>query len=428
MAIIIKKGRIINPAQGIDMTGDVLVEKGKISKVAKNIKADGAETISAEGKIVCPGFIDMHTHLREPGKEEAETVETALKAAVCGGFTTVSAMPNTQPVCEKEAHVRFLTRRAEECALGNVLPVGAITKSRAGKDITEMAELKEAGCYAVSDDGDSVPDAWLMRVAMEYASMVDLLVISHCEDKLLAGGGVMHEGYWSTALGLKPIPAESESVIVDRDIQVAIITGARLHIAHVSTAKSVEIIRNAKKRGVKVSAEVTPHHLTLSDESLKTYDTNLKVNPPLRTKEDVKALKEALKDGTIDAIATDHAPHPADEKEREFDYAPFGMIGLETALSLSAMALIDKKYLDWPGLIARLTCNPCKILKYDRGTLKEGANADITIFDPEQEWVYTVENIRSKSKNSPFIGWKLKAKVTDVLVGGKVVLKESKLT
>ncbi|MGB2599171.1 MAG: dihydroorotase, partial [Candidatus Omnitrophota bacterium] len=306
----------------------------------------------------------------------------------------------------------------------NLLPVGTITKRREGEQMTEMAELKEAGCLSVSDDGSSVDDAVLMRRSLEYASMVGLLVISHCEDKSLSEGGVMHEGYWSTALGLAPIPAEAESVMMERDVRLAELAGARLHIAHVSTAASVEVIRQAKKRGAKITAEVTPHHLALKDEDLRTYDTNMKVNPPLRSEEDVKALKKGLKDGTIDVIATDHAPHLENEKEKEFDYAPFGMIGLETGLSVSVMSLLDEGHLAWPELIRKMSTNPCEILGCEGGTLREGAAADITIIDPDKEWVYEKDKIISRSTNSPFIGRNMKAAVTDVLVGGQVVVKD----
>ncbi len=423
MKILIKNGRIIDPSQGIDKTGDILVENGKIAQAGGSIKDKNAKTILAKDKIVAPGFVDMHTHLREPGREEVETIETALSAAVSGGFTTVSAMPNTEPPCDSQAHVKFLLERAAEVKLANILPVGTITKNREGLEMSEMGELRQAGCLAVSDDGDPVADPGLMRIAMEYASMVDLLVISHCEDKALSAEGVMHEGYWSTVLGLKPIPAEAESTIVERDIRLAGLAGARLHIAHVSTAESVEIIKNAKKEGVKVTAEVTPHHFTLSDEALKTFDTNMKVSPPLRSAKDVQALKEGIRDGTIDVIATDHAPHLANEKEKEFDYAPFGMIGLETALPLAVMKLVDEGYLDWPGLIRKLSTRPSEILKYNRGSLEKGAPADIVIIDPAKEWIYTRDRIRSRSSNSPFIGWRMKSAVTDVIVGGKIVLK-----
>lgn len=421
MKILIKNGRIIDPSRSMDEKGDILVENGKIVVSGGNVKGGAEKTINAEGKIVSPGFVDMHTHLREPGREDSETLETGLSAAIAGGFTAVSAMPNTDPACDNQAQVKFLMEKAAQLGLARVIPVSAITMGRRGEQITEMGDLKEAGSPAVSDDGDSVMDAEVMRRAMEYAAMTDMLTICHCEDKALAGEGVMHEGYWSTVLGMKPIPAEAESIMVERDIRIAALTGARLHIAHVSTGQSVEMIRRAKKAGIQVTAEATPHHFSLTDADLKTYDTNFKVNPPLRSEEDVRAVKKGLADGTIEVIATDHAPHPVQEKEREFDYAPFGMIGLETALSLAVMRLVDEGHLDWQGLISALSTAPCRILKNKGGTLGNGAPADITIIDPLAEWVYEKKNIRSLSKNSPFIGWKLKAKITHVMVGGRIL-------
>jgi dihydroorotase len=428
MKILIKNGKVIDPAQKIFKQMDILINNGKIEKVKKNISVRSAEVIDALGKFVTPGFIDMHTHLREPGNENKETVETGLRAAIKGGFTTVCAMPNTKPACDNAQQVKFLLERAREIGTARVLPVGAMTKGRKGEEMSEMGDLKDAGARAISDDGDSVGNPLLMRRVLEYASMLDLLAISHCEDKSLAEEGVMNEGRWSTALGLKPIPAASESIMVDRDIRLAEITGARLHIAHVSTRESVEIIRRAKKKGIPVTCEATPHHMTLTDESLVSFDTNLKVNPPLRSEEDVIAIKKGLKDGTIDVIATDHAPHLVSEKEKEFDYAPFGMIGLETALALSAEALVSGGYLDWPGLIAKYTSMPAAILKIKAGTLEPGSDADITIIDPANEWVYEADKIESLSRNSPFINRKMKGLVTDVIAGGKIAMRNGELT
>ena len=424
MKILVKNARLIDPARGVDEVGDILIDKGKIVRAGGKIKDASAKEIDASGKIAAPGFIDMHTHLREPGREDAETVASGIECAVRGGFTTVCAMPNTTPTCQTAADARFLIEKGEKTGKGHVLPIGAITKDRKGEEITEMVELKEAGCVAVSDDGDPLKEAGIARRAMEYAAMCGMLVISHCEDKSLSGEGVMHEGYWSTVLGLSPIPAASETTIVERDISIAELAGAELHIAHVSCSESVDIIRNAKARGAKVTAEATPHHFSLSDEEVKTFDTNFKVNPPLRTKKDIEAIKKGLKDGTIDVIATDHAPHPENEKQKEFDHAPFGMIGLETALSTAVKELVDKKYLSWPELIGKLTANPAKILGYERGNLAEGSWADIVIIDPEKEWTYNREEIRSLSSNSPLIGKKMKAKVICVIVDGKVVLEE----
>lgn len=420
MKILIKNGKVIDPSQKRNGVADILIENKKIIRIEKKIKAKADKIIDARGKIVSPGFIDMHTHLREPGEENKETIARGAHAALYGGFTTVCAMPNTIPACDNAAQVQFVVEKAQQAGFANVLPVGAITKNRAGKEMTEMAEMQKFGCVAVSDDGGSVDDAKLLRRAMEYAAMLNLLVICHCEDKNLFGKGVVHEGYWSTILGLRGIPPESESIIVGRDIQLAELTGVHLHIAHVSTAQSVDLIRQAKKRGAKITAEATPHHFTLTDESLGNYDTNCKVNPPLRSKSDVKAICRGLKDGTIDVIATDHAPHLKVDKEKEFDYAPFGLIGLETALSLAVMQLIDKKILTWQELINKLSCAPNRILQHNKGTLKPGAIADIIIIDPKKTWVYTKDQIKSKSHNSPFIDWEMKGKVEVVLLAGKV--------
>ncbi len=427
MSILIKNARLIDPSQGLDKKGDILVDKGVIRSIGGKISQKAKVVIDADGKIAAPGLVDMHTHLREPGREDKETIKTGLLAAVTGGFTTVCAMPNTEPPCYTQAQARFLLEKATDAALANLLPIGTITRNREGKEMSEMGELKEAGCIAVSDDGSSVKDPALMRRAMEYASMVGLLVISHCEDTDLAANGVMYEGYWSTMLGLAGIPAETESTIVERDITIAEMTGAKLHIAHISTAQSVEAVRRAKKRGVKVTAEVTPHHLSLTDENVRSFDTNLKVNPPLSSAEDVRALKKAVKDGTIDVISTDHAPHLESEKEREFNYAPFGMIGLETALSLAVMSLIDQEYLSWPELIEKMSTAPAKVLGYNRGTLAEGSAADIVLIDPDRKWMYTKDKIRSKSTNSPFINKEMKARVTDVIVGGRLVMKDEEI-
>ncbi len=420
MKTLIKNGRVIDPSQKLDAVVDVLLEQNKIAQIGENIKTKADREIDATDKIVAPGLIDMHTHLREPGDENKETIASGANAAIHGGFTTICAMPNTNPVCDNEAQVRFILNKAKKAGLANVLPIATITKNRAGKEISPMIELQEAGCIAVSDDGDAVADSRLLRRAMEYASMLNLPVICHCEDEKLAGKGVMHEGYWSTVLGMHGIPAESESIIVNRDIQLAELTGAHVHIAHVSSAQSVNIIRAAKDRGVNVTAEVTPHHFTLTDAALKDYDTNLKMNPPLCSEDDVKALIAGLKDGTIDVIATDHAPHLTVDKVKEFDYAPFGIIGLETALSLAIDQLINTKVLTWPELIKKLAYNPSQILAYDRGTLKPDSIADVIIIDPSKKWIYSADQIKSKSQNSPFIDWEMHGKVETVFVAGKL--------
>lgn len=425
MKILIKNGRVIDPGQSLDEINDVLIVDGKIEAIKKNITEQVDQIYEAKGKIVAPGLIDMHTHLRDPGFEYKETIETGARAAVYGGFTSIFAMPNTNPPYDNRSVVEYVFNSAKKAGWANVIPIGSITKGRAGKEISEMAELKDAGCLSLSDDGDSVPDAQLLRRAMEYASMLDLLIVEHCEDKNLTAQGVMYEGYWSTVLGLNPISAESESVIVDRDIQIAELTGTRLHIAHISSARSIDFLRKGKARGVQVTAEATPHHFSLTDESVKNYDTNFKMKPPLCSEEDVSAVKEALKDGTIDAIATDHAPHDRLEKEREFDYAPFGVIGLETALSLAVTQLLDAGILDWPGIIRKMSYNPCKILKYNRGTLKPGSIADIVVIDPDKKWIYTKDQIKSKSKNSPFIGWEMRAKPEYVFINGEICKLEN---
>jgi len=428
MSILIRKGRVIDPANKRDGLFDILIEEGKIIKIAKTISKKTKGAIDAKDKIVSPGLIDMHTHLREPGREDKETIYTGVKAAIKGGFTSICSMPNTNPACDNQSVAKFIIDEAKKALLGNVFPVGALTKKREGKELSEMADLKKAGCVAFSDDGSSVKDSSLMRKALEYASMLGKPVMSHCEDKDLAESGVMHEGFISTTLGLKGIPSSAESTVVERDVQLAKMTGSTIHIQHVSAKESINVIKQAKEDGIMVTAEVTPHHIALTDICTKTFDTNTKVNPPLRTEEDKAALKDALKKGIIDAIATDHAPHLESEKDVEFDYAPFGMIGLETALSLCITELIDKKVLNWAELIEKLSLNPSRILKLGRGALSEGEIADITIIDPGKEWVYKKEDIESKSSNSPFIGWTLKGFANDVIVGGRIVMKDRKFT
>ncbi|NQT46605.1 MAG: dihydroorotase [Candidatus Omnitrophica bacterium] len=421
MKILIKNGQIVDPAAGVQKELDLLIEDGKISEIGRSLKASGAKEIDAKGKLVLPGLIDMHAHLREPGREDKETILTGSRAAAKGGFTTVCCMPNTSPCIDSQGVARFIISEAERAGLIDVRPVGAITKERNGEELSEMADLKRAGCVAVSDDGNPVPKADMMRRALEYASMMGFVVISHCEDKDLSGIGVMNEGFISTILGLRPIPRHAESFMVERDIRLAELTGAKLHIAHVSTKESVELIREAKARGAAVTAETCPHYFTLTDEAVKSFDTNLKVNPPLRTAADVEAIKEGLRDGTIDVIATDHAPHTENEKDVEFDYAPFGMIGFETALGLVASELVEKKVLDWKGVAEKMAVNPSKILGLGKGTLAQGAAADITIIDPNKEWQLKREDILSKSHNTPFIGRKMTGLVEYTIASGKII-------
>lgn len=423
MKILIKNGHVVDPANKIDAEMDVLVEDGKIQKVSKSIKINDAEIIDAASKIVAPGLIDMHCHLREPGREDEETLLTASKAASKGGFTSVCAMPNTTPPCDNQGVVGFISSEGKRIGLCNIYVIGTITKGRNGEELSEIGELKKAGVVALSDDGDSVDNSEIMRRALEYAGMFGLPIIAHCEDKLLSKNGVMNEGFISTVLGLRGRPAISESTRVARELELCAMTKGRLHIAHVSTKRSVELIRDAKKRGINITCETAPHYFTLTDETVKTsgFDTNTKMNPPLRTKEDVEAVKQGLLDGTIDSIATDHAPHTEDEKDTDFDSAPFGIIGLETALSLAITELIDGKVLNWPALIEKMSLNPSKIMALDKGRLSVGDDADIVIIDPDVKWQVTKETIASKSKNTPFLGRAMKGAAVVTIKEGKVV-------
>jgi len=419
MAILIKNGRVIDPASRTDKILDIYIEGGKISKIGKNLKTSGAKILDAKNKIVLPGLIDMHTHLREPGRENVETILSGSIAAVHGGFTSICCMPNTTPAIDNASTLEFVLEKAKN-AHCNVYPIAAITKQRKGETLSEMAELKSLGAAGFSDDGSGIQNSHLMRRAMEYSLMLNVPIISHCEDESLSSCGSMNEGYISTVLGLSGIPRESEEIMVARDLMLAQLTCARLHICHVSTKRSVELIRSAKKRGVKVTCEVTPHHFTLTEEVVKTFDTNTKVNPPLRTKEDVKALEKGLKDGTIDVIASDHAPHLSTEKELEYENAPFGMLGLQTAFPLVMKQLVERKVLTLAEAIEKLTINPAQILNIKKGRIRVGEDADITIFDPKKNWQFRNEDIKSLSENSPFIGWNFTGKVVCVIVGGKI--------
>lgn len=422
MSILIRQGRIIDPENNFDGLADILLENGKVVKIDKNIKADKAKAIDAKDKLVIPGLIDMHTHLRQPGREDEETFLTASRAAARGGFTTICAMPNTEPACDNRGAVEYVVSEARKKAIINIFPIGAITKALKGEDLTEVSDMKKAGIVAISDDGFSVKNSQLMRKAMEYSRMFNIAVISHCEDLDLTAGGVMNEGFNSTLLGMKGIPNASEAVMVARDVMLAKLTGARLHIAHLSCGESVRIIRQAKRSGLEVTAETCPHYFTLTDDAVRSFGTNFRVNPPLRSKEDLKAIGEALKDGTIDVIATDHAPHTEAEKDVEFDIAPSGMIGLETALSLAIEELIGKNIISWKELVEKMSSMPAKILNIkSKGSLAAGNDADLAIIDPEAEWVLKKEEILSKSKNSPFIGKRLKGKVACTICSGKIV-------
>jgi dihydroorotase len=424
MKILIKDGRIIDPSQGMDEVRNLFIEDGKVKGYPLDTeeleKDSNAQIIAASGKIVSPGFIDMHVHLREPGFEHKETIRTGCAAAAVGGFTSVVCMPNTKPVNDNASVTEYILLKARTEGIVNVFPVGAITKGQKGETLAEIGEMWEAGCVAVSDDGRPVMNSRVMRYAMEYAKAFGIPIVSHAEDLNLSLGGVMNEGFTSSMLGLRGIPSASEEVIVARDITLAELTGAHLHIAHVSTSGSVRLIRDAKRRGANVTAEGTPHHFTLTDKAAVGYDTNVKVNPPLRSQEDVEAIREGLKDGTIDVIATDHAPHTEDEKKVEFDLAPFGISGLETALPL-ALKLVEDAVLTLPETIRKLTFIPAQIIKSDRGTLKVGATADVVVFDPNRIVTVDREKFRSKGKNTPFHGWKLSGCVLFTIVGGRVV-------
>ncbi len=419
--ILIQGGRIIDPSEGRDLIGDLLIEEGVVQEIGPQLSVTGScHRIDATGKVVTPGLIDLHSHLREPGFEYKETVATATAAAAAGGFTTVCCMPNTNPVNDNQSVTELILEKARTEGKVHVLPVGAITKGSKGEELAEMGELISAGCVAVSDDGLPVMNSELMRRAMEYSKIFDVPVIDHCEDLNLSAGGVMFEGEVSTALGLKGIPAASETVMVARDIALAELTGARVHLAHISTAGSVHLIREAKRRGIRVTAETCPHYFILTDERVRGFDANAKMKPPLATRSDLEEIRAGLADGTIDAIATDHAPHAAQEKERELDHAPFGIIGLETALSLS-LVLVEEGVLTLPELIRKLTQNPADILRKKIGRLAIGGAADVTIIDLSAEWTVKEGGFKSKSQNSPFIGWKMKGRATAVVVSGKVI-------
>jgi dihydroorotase len=419
--LVITGGRVIDPESKMDRVADILIRDGLIRRIEKTKgKPKAKEIIDAKGKIVVPGLIDMHVHLREPGREDEETIYTGSCAAVAGGFTSVCCMPNTQPPIDNQGTVKFIYEKAKE-AKCRIYCIGCITKEQKGEELTEIHDLVQAGVVAITDDGRPVENAQVMRNALEYCRMFDLPVISHSEDLNLSANGVMHEGFVSTSLGMCGIPSIAEEIMVARELKLAEFTKSRIHIAHVSAEGSVELIRQAKKRGVKVSAEATPHHFSLTHEIIRTFDTNAKVNPPLRSKSDVEAIKKGLKDGTIDCIATDHAPHSIEEKEVEFDFAPNGLVGLETALGLVITELINKRILTWPQAIAKLTINPASILNLPGGRLKVGSPADITVIDPKASWIVDPSKFQSKSKNSPFGGKKLKGKVVCTLVDGKVM-------
>ena len=416
--LLIRGGRVVDPSQAIDRVDDVLVENGRIAAIATG--GSGDETIDANGLIVCPGLVDMHVHLREPGREEDETIATGARAAVAGGFTSIACIPNTEPPIDTQANVEFIHQKAARADACNVFVVACVSRNREGKELAEIGQLVEAGAVAFSDDGSPVADAELMRRAFEYCRMFDKPILAHEEVLELSRGGVMNEGLVSLVLGLPGMPPAAEDVMIGRDIALADGTGGRLHVMHVSTAGGVELVRAAKARGARVTAEACPHHFTLTDESLRGFDSNFKMSPPLRTAADVDAIIAGLVDGTIDCIATDHAPHALEKKMLELDRAPFGILGLETAVGLAVTRLIVPGRVGWPRLVEAMSTLPARILGIDRGTLRPGAVADITLIDPHQTWQVDVEAFQSKSVNSPFHGWTLQGRAVATVVGGRV--------
>lgn len=423
MKLLIANGYVVDPATDVNAGRNLLIEDGRIVDVINRSEpvSEDAKLIDATGLIVAPGFIDLHVHLRDPGQEYKETIATGAAAAVAGGWATICAMPNTDPVNDNPAVTRFVIEKGREAQLANVFPIGAITKGSGGKELAEMGEMKNAGIVAVSDDGRPVPTPGMMRRALEYANGFDLTVVDHCQDPSLSAGGVMHEGRWSLILGLRGIPAAAEEMDAVRDCVLAQLTGARVHLAHVSTIGAIEAVRRAKDAGLNVTCEVTPHHWTLTDEAVAEYDTNTKMNPPLRSEEHVAAILEGIKDGTIDAIATDHAPHHLDEKALEFDQAPFGITGLETAVGL-AFDLVQRGVIDLERVVEMCATNPAKIFGLkDRGTFKAGAHADVTVLDPQLEWVFDVTKSKSKSRNTPFDGRTMQGAAVATIVGGRLV-------
>jgi dihydroorotase len=423
MKVLIANGYVVDPAQQVNTGKNLLIEDGRIAGLLDRAEPmpEGVEVLDATGLIVAPGFVDLHVHLREPGQEYKETIATGAAAAVAGGWTTVCAMPNTDPVNDNPAVTRFIVEQGQRAKLANVFPIGAVTKGSCGKELSEMGEMKAAGIVAVSDDGSPVPGAGMMRRALEYARGFDLPVVDHCQDPSLSKGGVMHEGRWSLILGLRGMPAAAEEVDAVRDCVLARLTGARLHLAHVSTRGAIEAVRQAKQAGLQVTCEIAPHHWTLMDEAVESYDTNTKMSPPLRSREHVEALLEGMRDGTIDAIATDHAPHHSDEKALEFDEAPFGIVGLETAIGL-AFDLVHQGTISLERLVEMCATNPAKIFSLtDRGTFAPNAQADVTILDPACEWVFDVAASKSKGRNSPFHGRAMKGAAVATIVGGRLV-------
>jgi dihydroorotase len=429
MAMMLKGGRVIDPANGRDGAFDVLIENGTISRIGRNLPVDGAEVFEVQrGWIVTPGLVDIHVHLREPGQEHKETVATGTASAVAGGFTAVACMPNTDPVNDHAGITQFILKKAAEAQRARVYPIGAVSLGSSGEHLAELGEQKAAGCVAFTDDGRPVATALLMRRALEYAGMLGVPIINHCEDPSVKGDGVAHEGYVASRLGLRGIPGEAESIMVERDISLAELAGAHVHIAHMSARQSLRAVRAGKERGVRVTCEVAPHHFTLTDDALDgsiKYDTNLKMNPPLRAVADRDAMLEGIIDGSVDAIATDHAPHHADEKMVEFDRAPFGIVGLETAVPIVFDRLVHAGRISLTRMVELLSLNPARLLHLPGGTLSEGAPADVTVLAPDTVSTIDAGRLVSKSKNTPFDRWRLTGAVVATIVGGKVVYRNA---
>jgi dihydroorotase len=429
MGLLLKGGILVDPAAGVNGPRDVLIEDGRVARVGKDLPAGGARVLEVpKGAVIVPGLIDMHVHLREPGQEHKETIASGAASAVAGGFTAVACMPNTDPVNDNAGITGYIMKKAAEAALARVYPIGAVSMGSKGEQLTEIADLQRAGCVAISDDGRPVASALLMRRALEYAGMFDMPVIDHCEDASLKADGVAHEGARASMLGLKGLPAVAETLIVDRGILLSELTGSRFHVAHMSVASALRAVREGKARGVRVTAEVAPHHFTLTDAALEGYDTNTKMNPPLREMSDVEAMISGLADGSIDVIATDHAPHHADEKALEFDRAPFGIVGLETAVPLCLDRLVHAGVITLSRLVELLSVNPARILGVAGGTLAEGAPADITLLAPDVRARVDARALVSKSKNTPYDGWELTGAAAATIVGGRVVYLNTAMT
>ena len=421
--LLIKNGRVVDPASGLDDRRDLLVEDGQIAALDKKIEKPEAEVFDATDLVIAPGFIDLHTHLREPGNEGAETIASGACAAAAGGFTAVCAMPNTQPVNDSVLVTRYILGRAALAQGARVYPIGAVTKNSQGEELAELESMRAAGIVAVSDDGQPVWNSRVLRRALEYCAALGLLLIDHCEDRQLSAGGAMHEGPWSVRLGLPGIPALAEELPVARNVRLAALTGARVHIAHLSIGSGLEVVRRAKEQGLAVSCEVTPHHFTLTDEACRDYDPRFKMNPPLRSADDVAALIAGLADGTVDAIATDHAPHSDTKKQTDFESAPFGVVGLETALAVALDKLYHPGKISLPRLVGLFSANPARIVGVPGGKLSVGVPADITVFSLEKKWTYRAAEGWSKSHNSPFDGWSFRGGPVATIVGGNIVFR-----